>query len=419
VDAVRAGTLKPKADYGDDDDEDTGPLYQLVNGIAVIAIEGQMTKRGSSFGGCSTVAVRCALREAAKDYQVRGVILHICSPGGTVAGTSDLADDVLAVRAGLNGAKPKPVFAYIADLGCSAAYWVASQCERIYANTTAIVGSIGTYAVLEDDSGMQQQLGIKYRVVSTGKYKGLGADGVVTDELVADVQREVDELNMPFLAAVQSGRGDAIPDIAVVSDGRSYVAANALELGLIDEVESFDLTMQAISTEVKSMTAESFRQHAAENSEAAEVKEIEQRGYKRGVTSATESETARFKAIRDACGSNDTLAADLFLAGKDADDAKLTLAAMAKSEAKAKADADAAAAAIAAKDAEIERLKALAGTQGPIGTPAPKADPVNDPAATPEQKARAEWAANKDNCHDTFISEKVYVSARIREIAGK
>jgi ClpP class serine protease len=60
---------------------------------------------------------------------------------------------------------------------------------HLVANVTAMIGSIGTYTILEDDTGYQDQWGFKYKVVSTGTYKGLGADGKVTDELVADVQR--------------------------------------------------------------------------------------------------------------------------------------------------------------------------------------------------------------------------------------
>jgi signal peptide peptidase SppA len=233
ITSVRNGSLKPVpvADYPDDDEDegDGDGLYEIRDGIAVICIDGQMTKRGSSFGGCSTVAVRQALRQAAADWMVKGIVLHICSPGGTVAGTADLADDVLSVRQGRIG-PGKAVVAYIADMGCSAAYWVASQCERIYANKTAIVGSIGTYTVLEDDTKFQEEMGVKWRVVSTGPYKGLGADGAVTDALVADVQREVNELNGPFLSAVSVGRGSLIPDIATVSDGRAHVAEQAQQL---------------------------------------------------------------------------------------------------------------------------------------------------------------------------------------------
>ncbi len=84
----------------------------IVNGVAVICIDGQMTKRGSSFGGCSTVRVRKALREAAMDVQARAVLIHICTPGGSVEGTSDLADDITAIRngtlAGMGGREKVP-----------------------------------------------------------------------------------------------------------------------------------------------------------------------------------------------------------------------------------------------------------------------------------------------------------------------
>jgi hypothetical protein len=81
-----------------------------------------------------------------------------------------------------------------------------SQADKVWGNEIALVGSIGTYCVLEDDSKMQEEIGIKLTVVSTGPYKGLGADGKVTEQLISDVQREIDDLNERFLVAVAAGR---------------------------------------------------------------------------------------------------------------------------------------------------------------------------------------------------------------------
>ena len=81
-----------------------------------------------------------------------------------------------------------------------------SQAEAVWANEIAMVGSIGTYCVLQDDTKMQDAIGIKLTVVSTGAYKGLGADGKVSDQLISDVQREVNDLNERFLVAVAAGR---------------------------------------------------------------------------------------------------------------------------------------------------------------------------------------------------------------------
>jgi signal peptide peptidase SppA len=249
--AVKGGTWKAKADWDDDEDDGDGadpePTYDLVNGIAIIRLRGHLTKGYSSFGGTSTVEVRRMIRNAANDYSVRGIMLQIDSPGGTCAGTADLAEDIKTAD------RIKPVFAYAEDLCCSAAYWAASQCRRIFSNVTGMVGCIGTYTVLEDSTGAQDLMGVKWKVVSTGRFKGLGADGKVTDDLVADVQREINELNAPFLAAVMAGRGRDEAWLQTVSDGRTWVGDNAKNLGLVDEVASFDAAMQALLQETSTM----------------------------------------------------------------------------------------------------------------------------------------------------------------------
>src|SRR5206468_3203504 len=68
-----------------------------------------------------------------------------------------------------------------------------------------------------------------------------------TDKLVSDVQREVDELNVPFLAAVSAGRKRQIKDIATVSDGRAYVGQQAIVMGLIDGIASLDDVVASLS----------------------------------------------------------------------------------------------------------------------------------------------------------------------------
>lgn len=406
VAAVRDGTLKPALD---DDDEADDRMTVTKQGVAIISIEGQISKRGGSFGGASTIAIRRKLRTAAENQQVRAIMLHISSPGGTVAGTADLADDVVAVREGKFG-KAKPVYAYIADMGCSAAYWVASQCAMIYANKTALVGSIGTYAVLEDDSAYAESMGIKWRVVSTGPFKGLGADGKVTDELVADVQREVNELNAPFLAAVQAGRGDKIPDIAVVADGRAHVSEQAISFGLIDEIASLDAALQAL-LETLPMNSEQFRAYAAEHPDDEAVKAIRNEGYKAGWADGAKDERDRVVAILDAQGPH-SLTDKAIRSGLDPDQVALAVAAAAEAEASAKAQAEAHAKALAEAQKEIERLRFEA--EGQRGVGAGKREEKLETITDPKARAEAEWEANKDDCQSAFVSKDVYVRACLR-----
>lgn len=405
ADAIRSGMWKPKADYDDDGDEGSDG-YRVERGVAIISIDGQMTKRGSSFGGCSTVRVRQLLRQAAADFTVRAIILHIYSPGGTVAGTSDLADDVVSVRTGKYG-QAKPVDAYIADMGCSAAYWVASQCETIYANATAIVGSIGTYTVLTDDTGASEQMGYKFFVISTGPYKGLGADGKVSDELKSDVQREVNELNQPFLAAVQSGRGKKI-DIGAVSDGRAWVGEKAKSLGLIDEIASLDAAIEAASTRSSTMTpAEQVRQIAAEHPESV-ASYIEQ-GKKAGLADGRKEYKDLLQSNVDAAGGNYELAVKATLAGHDPEAVKLAVDAKAKAEAEAKAREDAHKAEIEAKQKEIDRLKFEAGGQKAIGIQAKEDKPVD--TSDPKAVAEAKWNTMSEQERSAWISKDVFIKS--------
>lgn len=208
------------------------PMHE---GVAVIRIVGGITKGLSKFGGASTIQTRRALRQAVADEAVGSILLAIDSPGGQVAGVQELADEVVRTR------QAKPVAAYIEDLGASAAYWIASQAGRITANRGAEVGSIGVFAVLQDLSGMAEREGVQVRVVSTGPYKGLGVPGTpVTDELVDMVQSRVDEIGQFFFAAVQTGRKLSAPRMAQVTDGRTWLAAEAQQLGLLDGIESFE-----------------------------------------------------------------------------------------------------------------------------------------------------------------------------------
>jgi HK97 family phage prohead protease len=211
------------------------------DGIARISILGQMTKRGSSYGGCSTLAVRRQLEAAVNQRDVNGIMLEVESPGGTVAGVAELAAAVRAAK------RHKPVHAHIEDLGASAAYWVASQADRCTANEAGYVGSIGVFSVVEDVSGQFEKNGIRVNVVSSGNFKGKLVEGLkVTDEQLEELQRHVGETQEAFLKAVSRGRARSVEEVKGWADGKIYLAKRAAEMGLIDQVESLDASMQAL-----------------------------------------------------------------------------------------------------------------------------------------------------------------------------
>lgn len=211
--------------------------------VALVSVVGTLMKQQTSMGGTSTVQIRRDIRQAVADPNVSGILLEIDSPGGTVAGTESLAAEVKTAR------RKKPVWAQITDLGASAAYWVASQADQVFAsNATTLVGSIGTLQVVYDRSGEAEQAGVKTLVFRTGPMKGAGAAGApVTSEQAAEFQRLVDAIQISFDAAVRSGRGMSAAQLAAVRTGGVWPAGEALALKLIDGVQSSDKTLAALA----------------------------------------------------------------------------------------------------------------------------------------------------------------------------
>lgn len=271
--------------------------------IAIIRLQGTMTKYGSSMSSAgSTVRVRRALRSAARSEDVDGILLVVDSPGGTVAGTADLAADVAEARS------RKPVYVHGEDLVASAAYWVASQADRLYANNpTALVGSIGTFIGLYDLSKAAEQEGIRAVVIKAGDMKGAGFEGTpITKEQIAYWQEIVDRMQEQFTNGVASGRGMAAKDVPVT--GKVYSASEALRLGLIDGIATLDETLAALAAaaiarrtgSAGARTAGASATTHEPNRKTMDEKETTTTAEVGAVTSTTTVEAASREAARDA-----------------------------------------------------------------------------------------------------------------------
>lgn len=266
---------------------------------AVVCITGPMTKYGSCLSvGTSTIQTRRQIRAAAGDPDIREILLLVDSPGGTVAGTAELAEDVAAA------ARQKPVTAYIEDLGASAAYWVASQATTVYSNATALVGSIGTYGVIIDASARAEKLGLRVHVLRSGKFKGAGVPGTqVDEEQLAYWQSVVDAINQHVLDAVAAGRRLSPPVVRSLADGRIHVGQAAADLRLIDGIKSLDEVFQSISVPKKPRPTASTISPASSLPPISKGKTMPQYDggpvaeFNRRVRKRTESGTPRHKAV--------------------------------------------------------------------------------------------------------------------------
>ncbi len=222
------------------------PNYTVQDGVAVIPVEGVLAKKMNLFtaisGGMSTQMLVDTVNEAMSDDAVHSLMLSIDSPGGEVDGTQQIAD-------ALAGAT-KPTAAWIDGMACSAALWIASQCDSIYAaSDTATVGSMGVLIQHADYSKANEAQGKSVTHITTGKYKvaGNSAQPLSQDDR-AYLQDRVDYLYTLFLSAVADGRGmdpQTLDDVA--GDAQVFFAQQAIDNGLIDGIADQDQVVQMLN----------------------------------------------------------------------------------------------------------------------------------------------------------------------------
>ena len=211
-------------------------LLCVEDGIGIVSISGPLMKRPDIFarvllGATDMDAIGEAIAEAGQRADVQAVLLAFDSPGGTVNGTPELAAAVAALS------KAKYVYAFSDGQMCSAAYWIASQADAIYATPSARVGSIGVLLPMIDDTEAFKQAGLKVDLFAAGKYKSVGVPGVaLTDEQRAWLQADLEEIYADFKTAVLA-RGRAIPPAAL--EGQDFSGqkafANALTAGVVPD----------------------------------------------------------------------------------------------------------------------------------------------------------------------------------------
>ncbi len=246
------------------------PIRDAGGGTAVISLNGPMTKGESFFTffgfGTSTDALRAAFHQALVDSDIRNILFKITSPGGSVESIADLADVVAEVNAA------KPVVAQVEGQAASAAFFVGSQAGKIFSGRGDMVGSIGVKTMLFDFSAAFEKEGIKAIPIDTGAFKSLGAMGIpVTAEQIEHIQLLVDQNFDMFIEAVVRGRQNMDEkQVRAVSDGRMFMAADALKLGLIDGIATLDQTLASLRTEETTSTTESVRHRHKRNRRRAE-----------------------------------------------------------------------------------------------------------------------------------------------------
>lgn len=218
-------------------DSDGRKAYEMSGDIAVIRIEGTLVHKAgwldAMSGFCGYNMIARQFEDAFGDPDVLGIWLEIDSPGGAVAGLFALVEEIAMGTQSMGG---KPVYAWVNEQACSAAYAIASVCDRVYGPRDAMVGSIGCVMVHTSVAGALEENGIAVTVIRSGERKMRGNSYEDLDETtLAKFQGSVDDARQRFANLVAMGRNISVADV-LATEGDWFEGDDAVERGLMDAV---------------------------------------------------------------------------------------------------------------------------------------------------------------------------------------
>ena len=178
------------------------------------------------------------MEQAARDEDVKAVVLRINSPGGTVTCSDTMYEMVKEFREKTK----KPVIASTQEVAASGAYYVACGADEIVAHPTSVIGSIGVIFETFDVSRGLDKLGIKSEAIKSGDLKDMGSPfKPLAPEARAVMQGMIDEYYVRFVSVVTTNRMIADETkLRTATDGRVFSGQQALELGLVDRLGSLE-----------------------------------------------------------------------------------------------------------------------------------------------------------------------------------
>jgi len=197
------------------------------NRIGVVDLEGLIVT--------PEVVVR-QLKRFGDDDSIKAIILHINTPGGGVAATEEIYQEVRRIEQ----EKHKKVIASVETVGASGGYFVASACDKIFADKGSIVGSIGVIAEWVNYGKLLDWAKLQDITMKAGKLKDAGSPTrPMTPEEKAYFQNLLDNMHSQFIQAVADGRHLKMQDVQAIADGRVWTGDQALPLRLIDQIGDF------------------------------------------------------------------------------------------------------------------------------------------------------------------------------------
>ena len=177
------------------------------------------------------------IADVRKDSTVKAVVLRVNSPGGSV-----LASEKIKAEIDLIQKRGIPVIASYGDYAASGGYWISANCDKIYSNATTLTGSIGVFSMIPDISGtLEDKIHVNITPVNSNKHADMYGMMRPLDQAELDyMQASVENIYEKFTGLVAEGRDMTVPAVDEIAQGRVWTGAEALEIGLVDEIGTIE-----------------------------------------------------------------------------------------------------------------------------------------------------------------------------------
>ncbi len=211
--------------------------------IAVIPVHGAIAHAASPFGNFATDdKLTRMVRLARLDPRVKGVVLHVDSPGGSALASDRMHHEIVQL------AREKPVIACMANVAASGGYYVAAPAHKIVCEPVTITGSIGVVGARLTMEPLMAKLGIHTETVQRGARTGLlsGTQPLTEDERAA-LMVSLESTYRTFVRVVAQGRKMKVDEVEPLARGRVYTGEDAKAVGLVDVLGGFDVALREVT----------------------------------------------------------------------------------------------------------------------------------------------------------------------------
>ena len=204
--------------------------------VAVIVASGTIldgTQPPGSIGGDSTAAT---IRRAIDDEDVKALVVRVDSGGG-----SAFASEVIQRELQVFRESGRPVVVSMSSVAASGGYWISMGADEIWASPTTITGSIGVGATIPTFSRSLDRIGVHVDGVGTTRLSG--QDNLMRDlgeDFAAMVQHSIERVYADFIGNIAEYRDKSVEDVDMVARGRVWIASDAQEFGLVDELGNLE-----------------------------------------------------------------------------------------------------------------------------------------------------------------------------------